>query len=181
MTVTIPSSTPYSPAISTAAATDSIRIASGAVLTLNASYTLNIKGNLTNNGIVKGPGTAVLSGASAQLLKGIGRISNLTLNNSTGAAIGSNSDTVKMTGTLTLTAGTFTSSNALVLLSDSTGTARIAAIPATGAGISGSLTTLQYIQGGRRAYRFWGPSVYRVHTAEPGRAVYRRYRHRRQR
>ncbi|NCX96143.1 MAG: T9SS C-terminal target domain-containing protein [Chitinophagia bacterium] len=55
---------------------------------------------------------------------------------------------------LYLTVGTFTTNDSLVLYSDSTATARIAPI-ASGAGISGNTTVMQYIPGGRRAYRFW--------------------------
>ena len=150
--VTIPSGTTYAPAVvSGAAAAKSLTIASGVTLTINTGATIDVKNNLTNNGSIVGAGTVNLSGTSAQTLYGYNTINNLQLNNAAGATVNTG-DTLKIKGTLTLTSGTLTTNNTLVLASDSTGTARIAAI--TGGAITGNVIVQQYITGGRRAYRF---------------------------
>ena len=152
--VTIPSGTTYAPVIASGAANaKNLTIASGATLTINSGATLDVKGNLTNNGSVNGTGTINLTGGSVQQLIGSGAIYNLNLNNNAGAAINSG-DSLKIKGTLTLSSGTFTTNNGLVLASDTSGTGRIGTI--TGGSVTGSVTVQQYITGGRRAYRFWG-------------------------
>ncbi|HRO44175.1 MAG TPA: T9SS type A sorting domain-containing protein, partial [Flavipsychrobacter sp.] len=80
-----------------------------------------------------------LNGSSPQYIFGSGTVSNLELNNSIGANIGSG-DPFKLTGLLTLTSGTLTTNNKLVLKSTSpTATAMVGPVPASGAGISGNV------------------------------------------
>ena len=150
--VTIPSGTTYAPVVvSGAAAAKSLTIASGVTLTINTGATIDVKNNLTNNGSIAGAGAVNLSGTSAQTLYGYNTINNLQLNNAAGATVNTG-DTLKIKGTLTLTSGTLNTDNTLVLASDTSGTARIAAI--TGGAITGNVIVQQYITGGRRAYRF---------------------------
>ena len=152
--VTIPV-TVSAPTIGTGAngTVHSITIASGATVTLNSGYSLNVTGTLTNDGTITGAGTLLLNGSAAQTITGTGVVSNLNLNNTNGASISSGSVTIK--AALTLTAGTLTTGGNLTLGSDAGGTARIAPLPSSGAAISGNVTVLQYIQGGYRRYRFW--------------------------
>ncbi len=154
--VTIPAGTLYAPVIATAAngTTNDLTVAAGASVKINSIGVLNIKGNLTNNGTIMGDGTASINGASAQTIAGTGSINNLDLNNNGGATIATGASAT-VTGTFSVTSGDFATNDSLILYSDSTGTARIASLPATGSSISGNVTVLQYIFGGRRAYRFW--------------------------
>ncbi len=162
--IIIPSGRTYYPVVpaSSYIIASSITIATGAQLTLDSSGVLSLKGTLSNNGVINGGGTLTLNGTTAQSLDGIGKISNLDLNNSAGATIASSSR-VSVTNTLSITAGDLLTNDSLVLESDSiysmpitiVQNARVAALPASGASITGNVRTMQYILGGRRAYRFW--------------------------
>jgi len=152
LNINIPAGTAYAPAIDTGAASvASITIARGVTLTINSGASLNVKNTLTNNGTTTG--NLNLNGTTSQTLAGNGTFYNLQLNNTSGATI-STGDTIKISGTLTLTSGTLTTNGGLVIASDSVGTGRIGTI--TGGAISGNVTVQQYITGGRRAYRFLG-------------------------
>ncbi len=153
--VTIPVTTnqPDLSASLTATSLD-LTIASGATITLNTSSILNVKGDLTNNGHVYGAGKMSLSGTSAQQISGIGIVNNIELNNSAGATINTGSRLV-VGSTLSITSGTLTTNDSLELSSDINGTARVAAIPASGAAISGKVKVDQYIQANYRRFRFW--------------------------
>jgi hypothetical protein len=145
--VTIPSGTPNEPNNSGTTAMFSLDIASGATVT--NSGTINVKTALTNNGSIIGTGQIILYGGSTQAITGTGTITNLTLNNSSGASI--SSGMVSITGTLTLTSGILTTGGFLTLKSTATGTARIAAI--TSGSISGNITQERYIPA--KAGRTW--------------------------
>ena len=152
--VSIPLTT-YEPAIpaSAAAGVRNLTIASGVTVTIHSGATLHVKGTLTNNGVIADTGTVSLDTSVAQTISGIGYISNLTLNNASGAAITIGSRTT-VKAALTITSGTFTTNDSLVMYSDSLGTAYVA--PIVSGGISGNVTIMQYIEGGHRAFRFWG-------------------------
>ena len=155
--VTIPSGTPYAPSLaaSGSASTHNLTIASGAVLNLNSSSTLNVKGNLTNNTSVTGVGTLSMNGTSAQTISGIGSIAKLDINNASGVSVTATS-LLTVKNTLSISGGTFATADSFILGSDSVATARIAPITAVGAYITGSVRIQQYIPGGHRAFRFWG-------------------------
>jgi hypothetical protein len=144
----------YMPTISSGTAyAKRLEVAPGAALNISSSAVLNVKGNLVNNGAIIGTGVTVLNGTSTQSLSGHGRISNLTVDNN--ASITTNAgDTVGITGTLLLNSGTLTTNSRLLLVSNAAGTGRIGTI--TGGTINGNVVVQQYVQGGRRAYRFWG-------------------------
>jgi len=155
----IPSAVSVMPVIASALTytVDSLNIASGDTVTIDNSANLNVTGTVVDDGVVSGAGTLNLTGTTAQLLSGIGYISNLTVNNSVGANI-SPGDTAYITGVLTMSAGTFTTHNGLTLVSNASGTARIGTI--TGGVISGIVNCQKYIavpgtDTNRRAYRFW--------------------------
>jgi len=155
--VTIPSGTPYAPSLaaSGSASTHNLTIASGAVLNLNSSSTLNVKGNLTNNTSVTGVGTLSMNGTSAQTISGIGSIAKLDINNASGVSVTATS-LLTVKNTLSISGGTFATADSFILGSDSVATARIAPITVGGAYITGSVRIQQYVPGGHRAYRFWG-------------------------
>jgi hypothetical protein len=154
--VLIPAGTTYLPVAGTSAiiyARD-ITIDTAVLVTLQTGAVLNIKGDLTSSGTIAGPGNVKLNAASAQRIAGKSAISNLELENSAGATISAASKlTIKQV--LTITSGTLNTNDSLVLYSDSSATARVAPIPASGAAIAGNVQVMQYIQGGMRRYRFW--------------------------
>jgi hypothetical protein len=122
-------------------------INTGATLTLGSSATLNISGNLTNNGSISaGTGSnLIFNGSSAQTIAGSVTAYNMQLNNSTGLTIaGVAADTVTVKGTLTLTSGTLTTAGRLMLYADNTTNGRIG--PITGGAISGNIVAQTWIQ-----------------------------------
>ncbi|WP_161499400.1 FG-GAP-like repeat-containing protein [Flavipsychrobacter stenotrophus] len=152
--VTIPSSATY-PAIA-ASATGSARkvtLVSGASISLGAVAQLNIKGDLTNNGAITGPGKLSLNGSSAQLVKGLGTVNEVEIDNASGVSIDTASR-MTVRSTLYITSGTLATNDSLALYSDSNSSARIAEI-ASGTPITGKVKVYQYIQGGLRRFRFW--------------------------
>lgn len=150
--ITIPNGTVYSPVISGAANTRFISIAAGANLQLTSGAVLNVKGKLINNGVVTGNGKVVMNGSTTQQIDGKGSMSNLEIANASGVAIQSGASVV-VTKTLYATAGAFNTNDSLVLYSDSTATARVAPVGAAAA-INGAVKVMQWVPGGRRAYRF---------------------------
>ena len=155
--VTIPSGTPYTPSLgaSGTAVTRNLTLLSGAILNLNASSTLTVKGRLSNSASVTGSGILSMGGTSAQHISGFGSISNLDINNGSGVSIDTGSLPV-VKNVLSISGGTFATADSFILGSDSVATARIAPITAVGAYITGSVRIQQYIPGGHRAFRFWG-------------------------
>ena len=160
--VVIPNGTPNAPVVASSAVgyANYMNINSGAVVTIGSSASLNVYGNLVNNGLTQGSGTLALVGTSTQTLSGNGTVTNMELDNAAGANINTSSDTVLVNGTLTLASGTLSTNNTLVLnMSDNfslvTVNGQIGPI-ASGAGVSGNVIIQQYVEGGRRAYRFWG-------------------------
>jgi hypothetical protein len=148
----IPSGTTYAPVLSSASGTTrNLTIASGATLTIGSGLNVAVKGDMNIAGNISGNGKVVLSGTSAQAIAGIGNVNSLELNNTSGASI-SASSRVTVKKVLTITAGTLNTNDSLVLFSDTTGTARVA--PIASGNISGNVKVMQYVPGGRRAYRF---------------------------
>ncbi|PQJ12818.1 hypothetical protein CJD36_003475 [Flavipsychrobacter stenotrophus] len=144
----------YVPVISATAYSKNLTVSSLAGLSINGGGSINIKGNLLNQGIVNGSGTVILNGTTLQTITGKGTVSNLDLNNSSGATIDTGSH-VLITGALSVSAGTFNTNDSLELAStDSVSTARIAALPASGALITGKVKVDQYVVAGYRRYRF---------------------------
>ncbi len=131
------------------AATESVRnitIDSGAVVANSGQ--LNIKGNLTLNGVMEGNGSCIMNGRIPQVIFGNGTIVNLTVQNNTGVSVSADAN-IKVAGTLNLTTGLFNTNNRLVLRSTASGTAIVA--PVTGS-ITGRVTVERYCQN-KRAWR----------------------------
>ncbi|WP_205685685.1 T9SS type A sorting domain-containing protein [Flavipsychrobacter stenotrophus] len=154
--VTVDSGT-YIPIISGPTAVNALdlKLGQGATLVLNTGAVLNVKGMIDNNGTVSGDGRVIMNNTTSQIIKGRGTISNLELNNASGAAVDSGARLV-ISNTLYITSGTLTTSDSLELASsDSVTTARIAELPAVGGSISGKVKVDQYVQGHYRRFRFW--------------------------
>ena len=154
MPVLIPTGTTYSPVLpnGTSVANQNLTVATGAVVTVSTGSNIDVSGDAVINGTIIGSGNVNLNGTSNQTISGRGTVTNLTLNNTMGATI-NNTDTLKVTGMLTLTSGQLTTNNALVLTSNSQGTACIG--PVTGGTINGNVIMERYIPAGRRLYRFF--------------------------
>ena len=155
--VVIPSGTTYNATVETSGSgtTRSLTIASGATVSLSTSAMLNVKGTLTNNGTVGGPGILSMNNTSAQTVGGIGVVNNFDLNNSSGATVSTGSR-LTINSVLSVTSGTLATGDSVVLNStDTTVAARIAQLPFSGSTITGNVKVNQYIKGGYRRYRFW--------------------------
>lgn len=132
-----------------------LTINTNAVLDVTTNnYAVTIKGNWTNNGnFLANSGTVTFNGAVAQTIGGtsITNFRNITLNNTAGATL---TQAQNLFGTLTLSSGTFaTNGQVFTLISDASGTARIATIP-VGADITGNITMQRYIDAGATNWRF---------------------------
>jgi hypothetical protein len=114
----------------------------GATMSLGTN-TLTMNGDLYNSGTISGTGKVLLQGSSMQYINGTGEVSNLELNNSSGATIGSTATLLTLTGTYTPTSGTLTTNGNLTLRSDLSGTARVA--QGSGTYISGNVTVQRYV------------------------------------
>lgn len=135
------------------AALNSLTVNNGVAVAIGSGATLDVKGSMVNNGAITS-GKIVMSGSTLQTISGRGRLYELEVNNAAGAAIDTAS-VVTIGKTLYVTSGVLATNDSLVLASDATGSARIAAISASGAGISGKVKVQQYIQANYRRYRFW--------------------------
>jgi len=132
---------------------NALTISSGRTLTISSGKTLSVAGSLVNNATVSGSGTLSLNGTSAQGINGTGTISNMELNNSSGATIASG--TTSISSNYKPTSGILTTNGNLTLLSASGSTATIGQGSSSGGYISGNVTVQQYIPGGHRAMRFF--------------------------
>lgn len=121
-----------------------------------SNFGLTVKGNWINNGtFTRRSGLVTLSGTSAQTISGATSLYDLTLNNAAGASISSGAQ--DLYGSLTLTAGTFTTSGqTFTLISNSSTTARIA--PVVG-GLTGNIVMQRYIAGGTTGWNFLSSPV----------------------
>ena len=110
-------------------------------LTIQDNYLVNngglsIKSTLSNDGLISGIGTVNLNGASLQNISGNGTVSNLTLNNTSGAKIDSLGQ-LTITGVLKLKLGQLATNGNLIFNSDSTGNGILSYY-----GINGNVGTL---------------------------------------
>ncbi len=136
------------------ASTKNLTISTGGVLNIDAGGKVNVKGAFNNSNDIVGDGKVVLNGTANQNVTGVGTTNNLELDNSNGATINTGSRLI-IGNTITITSGTLTTNDSLELAStDTFSTARIAALPSSGAAISGKVKMDQYVMGGYRRYRF---------------------------
>ncbi|TAE84364.1 MAG: T9SS C-terminal target domain-containing protein [Bacteroidetes bacterium] len=136
---------------------------------LNGS-TLTVNGAISGSGVVRGSNT------SSMIINGSGnmgslrldqttpgttnRLQNLTINIGTTSTSDSLqlANSVSIGGTLTLNNGLLITNNNLTLISNSTGTARVATIAAT-ADIRGNVTSQRYVPAITRRYRGLSPNT----------------------
>jgi autotransporter-associated beta strand protein len=147
----------------------------GGLLTLSGGKLALGSNTITLNGTLSGmtaSSSFTADGSSALVINGSGalgsnlfmdqttpgttnRLTNFTYNRSSQTiTLG---DTLEITGTLTPTAGTLATSDKLKLISNSSGTARVAA--GTGAYISGNVVAERYIPALSRRWRFLGSPI----------------------
>ncbi|MFN8115599.1 MAG: T9SS type A sorting domain-containing protein [Bacteroidia bacterium] len=110
---------------------------------------LNIGGNLTTNGVLScATGTIAFNGTSASVQTVSGTktfsVSNLEINNTGGSGV-IFTNSVSVTDVLTMVSGDCNSNDKLILASTSSGTARIAPVPASGCSFSGNLIIKKFI------------------------------------
>ena len=145
VSISIPTGSNY-PAITGSQSVNNLAISSGSTVTVTG--TLNVAGNITNSGTLNvSAGTLVLnSSTSAQTITGGCTVQNITVDNTHGVTLGSTTptaaDTVFVTGVYTPTAGTLTTNGNLVLVSNASGTASVAA--GSGTYMSGNLVVQRY-------------------------------------
>jgi hypothetical protein len=156
--VNINPSMPFSPTIySGLYQIKKLSIKQNTILTISSGAVLSITDTLTNNGNLTSQGKIKLNGLSQQTIEGIGNISNLELFNNTGANI-SASSIQSLFGILTISSGTLTTNEGLILKSNALGTAIVA--PILTGNILGNVTVERYISSlNNRAYRMLTPSV----------------------
>ena len=120
-------------------------------------FNLSVSKDLTANGaIICNGGTLIMNGTKTQLINtSTLAIQNITINNTLGVAL--NSGNLDLTGTMTLTNGSFNTNNSLTIVSDASGTGRIAEI--TGGSITGDVTMQRYIDAGATNWRFISSAV----------------------
>ncbi|TAG55975.1 MAG: LamG domain-containing protein, partial [Cytophagales bacterium] len=154
----IPSGVAFMPVITTLGVNLSgLTILGSASLTLNSPNNLSISGNVINNGILTMPSssTVALNGAN-QSIGGSAptSISNLVL---AGTGIKTLNSSVIVSNSLTLgTNITLNAGNNLTLVSNASGTGRVAALP-SGAIINGNVTVQRYIPAKRSTRYFSSP------------------------
>jgi hypothetical protein len=118
---------------------------------LSVTKDLTTYGTITCNG-----GTLIMNGTKAQLINTSSlTIQNITINNTFGVSL--NSGNMNLAGTMTLTNGAFNTNNGLTILSNASGTGRIAEI--TGGSIAGNITMQRYIDAGATNWRFISSAV----------------------
>jgi PKD repeat protein len=120
---------------------------------LDSNLTVILEGNLHIASLAITPinfqnSCLTLSGTSLQTISGGTSFADLTLNNSAGAELTSGS--YDLTGTLTISDGNLETNNSLTLLSNSDGTARIAAISGS---VSGDLTVQRFVDSNVTGWR----------------------------
>ncbi len=118
--------------------------------TLSGNGTYNVAGNWANDGtFTSGTSTVVFNGGAAQTIGGTTTpttFNNITINNSSGGV--SLSADEKLKGTLTLTSGAFsTVGKIFTLISDVSGTARVAQITGGSFAVGSEITMQRYITG----------------------------------
>ncbi|HRG58858.1 MAG TPA: PKD domain-containing protein, partial [Bacteroidia bacterium] len=166
VTAIIPAGTPNDPQINDIVECFNIEIQAGASLTINAVNQLNVYGKFTNNGTFNAGFGSVeflsCSGSASQaheITSTNGTAStffNVRLDDLAGLNLTANAN---ITGTLTLTNGTFSNvSNVFTFKSTASATARIASVPAT-ANYLGNITMERYAPGPKTGWAQLGTPV----------------------
>lgn len=159
--ITISFGTTFAPILSASSNCKNIDVAAGVVLDLNGQ-TLNVYGAFSGTGTLKGSLTSSLnlaagagSGGTFYMDQSTPGVSNnlnqLILSRAGSSAILGN--VLNVTNTINITGGTLSTGSNLTLVSNASGTARIAPL-AAGADITGNVTMQRYIPGGTNGWMF---------------------------
>ena len=136
--IVIPAGTPFAPTVSAATSTaGSVTINTGATVTIAASGTWNVYGDLTDNGSVNAAAGSTLAfkGAAAQSVTGVPVLFNVQINNAAGVSIAS---PLLVKGTVSLLNGVLTTNSNLSINFDTGG--NIAYALSDNGSISGNVT-----------------------------------------
>jgi hypothetical protein len=154
--VLIPAGSTYMPVVfgGYSALSKSLTVPGGATVRINSSGSLNVKDALHLNGAVNGAGVLRLNGGVSHTITGdSGIVNNLDVDDAAGATIQTGS-LLRVRGTVAVSNGTFNTSDSLIMVSNSSATARVVALP-SGSSITGNVRVQQYVPGGNRKWRFW--------------------------
>lgn len=161
--VLIPAALLNYPVVSTVQALNNVTIANGASLTVNNS--LAIAAQILNSGtFTVSAGAIILNGTTAQTIPANvfsgNLIKDLTVNNASGVSLGGS---LRLTGILTVSAGTFNTGGYLTLASSLGSTAAVSSIP-SGSSILGNVKVERFVKGGTlnpyRTYRMFSSPIY---------------------
>ncbi len=147
--VVIPAFTVFTPTLAagTSATVRALTVQGSFSIADNA--TLNISGNVLNNGTITGStgSTVNFSGTAAQKIEGTGTLKayNLTVSNTSSGRVTNSGSKVQVQNTFSLpSGGKYTNSGSTVLLSNATGTARLG-VRSSATDYAGSLTIQRYL------------------------------------
>lgn len=160
--IRINAGTPFAPVLTSGNYSGgNLDIRNGATLTVQSGATYSICGNVVN-GKIAGDGSLVFIGTAGQTFNGQTSIGNLTVTKPAASGAVTINGNVRVTGVVTLSNANSSISVApggnLVLVSNASGTASIAAIPA-GASITGNVTQQRYFPGTGDDWFFLGTSI----------------------
>ncbi len=140
-----------------------LNVESGKKITLNGN-TLTLNGAIVGEPIIVGNSSSSITIGGSGSIGTINfdqttpgttnKVKDLTLNRSGATVTVGNAMQIANNGTLTVSAGTLASGGNITLVSDLSGTGRIAALP-SGASITGNVTVQRYMVGGAASQRGW--------------------------
>jgi len=144
-------------AIGNLSAQNTFSISSGTNLVTSGTVTIDYGGGtLINNGIIANAnGTLAFSAPVTFAGSGTTNTKDLRVAHSGESLL---NNRINVAGTLALNNGNLNANNNLTLVSNAAGSAVIAAVP-PGSNITGKVTVQRYIPLGKRAFRFFAPSV----------------------
>jgi hypothetical protein len=159
--VTISSGTPFAPVLSATSYCKNISIAAGTSVNLNNNL-LNVYGVVSGTGVFTGSSSSALnfaagSGSAGTLYMdqssvGVSNALAAVTLDRTGSSLALG-NSLSVTSSVTVTAGTLSSSGNLTLVSNASGTARVAPL-VSGADVSGNVTVQRYIPAGTDGWMF---------------------------
>lgn len=126
--------------------------------TVTAPATIETLGNWSNTGVFNhNNGTVIFNGSSPQEIAGANTFYNLTQDNGEGNSV-QMTGSINLINTLKLNSGNFNSNGNLTLVSNASGTARIAQIEAD-AGFNGDITMQRYVSGKSQGWYYLGTPI----------------------
>lgn len=164
--VSISTGTAFSPSLTASSFCKNLNIGTGAALNLNNNL-LNIYGAVSGAGVITGSSSSSINVAAGSGSGGTINMDQSALGSSnvlsavtldrTGSSV-SLGNSLNVTGSVNITAGTLAASNNLTLISSASGTARVGTLSGS-ANITGNITMQRYIAGGTDGWMFLGAPV----------------------